>query len=118
MQNVLLENDSLLKIVTDGDGAIQLGAGLEGATSYALAARQMLLDTVDVTFDLAKQIKEAKEAGVPTTDLKAAYVQQLFSFETMQSTVNNIANESGRLMQSFNVNIGNTAKSKFLSEML
>jgi len=118
MQNVLLENDSLLKIVTDGDGAIQLGAGLEGATSYALAARQMLLDTVDVTFDLAKQVKEAKEAGVPTTDLKAAYVQQLFAFETMQSTVNNIANESGRLMQSFNVNIGNTAKSKFLSEML
>ena len=118
MQNVLLENDALLKVVTDGNGVIQLGGGLEGATAYALAARQLLLDTVDVTFDLAKKIKEAREANVPTTDLRAAYVQQLFAFETIQSTVNNIANESGRLMQSFNVNIGNTAKSKFLSEML
>ena len=118
MQSVLLENQSLLKIVTDDKGAVQLGAGLEGATAYALAARQMLLDTMDVTYDLAYQLKDAKKAGVPTTDLEAAYVQQLFAFETMQSTVNNIANESGRLSQSFNINIGNMAKAKFLSEML
>jgi hypothetical protein len=119
MTDVLTQNENMLKITTDSKGTIQLGAGLEGATAYALAARQLLLNQVDVTFSLAKQIKELGPDDMGTkADLKAAYVQQLLAFETMQSTVNGIANESGRLLQSFNVSLGNASKAKFMAEML
>tara|TARA_R110001592_G_scaffold49826_1_gene154815 strand:- start:92 stop:4300 length:4209 start_codon:yes stop_codon:yes gene_type:complete len=126
MTDVLKQNESVMKMSTTKDGAVTLGAGLEGATAYALAARQVLLNQVDVTFALAKEIKDLKaniKAGKSTdtgtlADMKASYVQQLLTFETIQSTVNGIANESGRLLQSFNVNLGNAKKATFLDNML
>ena len=126
MTDVLKQNESVMKMTTTKDGAVTLGAGLEGATAYALAARQVLLNQVDTTFALAKDIKDLQtkiKKGESTdtgalNDMRASYVQQLLTFETIQSTVNGIANESGRLLQSFNVNIGNAKKAAFFGKIV
>ena len=123
MLKVIGENEGSLKLKKDAStGEVVLGAGLEGATGYALAARQLLVDTADVLFGLAKEAQSLKKMGEGSKNeydqIKAAYVQQLLTYETIQNTVNNIANESGRLLQSFNVNMGNARKARFINDIV
>jgi len=122
MLDVVSKNENTLKIQVDTNGSVVLGPGLNGATGYALAARQLLIDTSDVVFSLAREAKTLKAQGRESLSeykqVKAAYVQQLLAYETVQNTVNGISNEAGRLLQSFNINIGNANKARYINDLV
>ena len=122
MLDVVSKNQGTLSIRTDTAGNIVLGSGLKGATEYSLAARQLLVDTADVVFDLAKEANTLKKQGRESLSeykqVKAAYTLQLLAYESIQNTVNGIANESGRLLQSFNINIPNGPKARWLDDLV
>ena len=122
MLKVIEGNEGALQLTKDKKGNVVLGAGLEGATAYALSARQLMVDTADVLFDLAEEAQILKKKGPDFKsqydEVKAAYVQQLLTYESIQNTVNGIANESGRLLQSFNVNMGNARKARYIQDIV
>ena len=122
MLDVVSKNQGTLSIRTDAEGNVVLGSGLEGATAYALAARQLLFDTADVMFGLAREANTLKKQGRGSLSeykqVKAAYTQQLLAYESIQNTVNGIANESGRLLQSLNINIPNGPKARWIDDLV
>ena len=122
MLDVVSKNQGTLRLRTDPEGNVVLGSGLKGATEYALAARQLLVDTADVLFGLAREANTLKKQGRESLSeykqVKAAYTQQLLAYESIQNTVNGIANESGRLLQSFNINIPNGPKARWMDDLV
>jgi len=122
MLDVVSKNENTLRIQVGKNGEVVLGPGLEGATGYALAARQLLIDTSDVLFSLAREAKVLKAGGRESLSeyrqVKAAYTQQLLAYETIQNTVNGVANEAGRILQSFNINIGNANKARYINDLV
>ena len=97
-------------------GRIEIGAGLQGLTAYAVAARQLLMNTNELVITLSKEATLQKpvldalgqvKSGDPKlyADTKAAFMQQVLIYQNIQDTVNNIAGEAGRLLSSFNMNV-------------
>ena len=130
MNAALTQSQGFLKLSKnpDGKGELVIGSGLQGLTSYAYAARQLLMNTNDLVFALASETKKLKPSDVPgkssAEDIqkyqasKAAFMQQLLIYQNVQDTVNNIAGEAGRLLQSFNINAGNGLKPTFINDMI
>jgi len=122
MLDVVSKNENTLRLQVGKNGEVVLGPGLEGATGYALAARQLLIDTSDVLFSLAREAKVLKAGGRESLSeyrqVKAAYTQQLLAYETIQNTVNGVSNEAGRILQSFNINIGNANKARYINDLV
>ena len=122
MIDVVSKNENTLRLQVGKNGEVVLGPGLEGATGYALAARQLLIDTSDVLFSLAREAKVLKAGGRESLSeyrqVKAAYTQQLLAYETIQNTVNGVSNEAGRILQSFNINIGNANKARYINDLV
>jgi len=129
MNAALTQSQGFLKLSKnpDGKGELVIGSGLQGLTSYAYAARQLLMNTNDLVFALASETKKLKPgefAKASAEDMqkyqasKAAFMQQLLIYQNVQDTVNNIAGEAGRLLQSFNINAGNGLKPTFINDMI
>ena len=133
MNAALSQTEGMLKLTKDPKKGIVIGPGLQGLTSYAVAARQLLMNTNDLVFTLAKEAATHKPKYKMTTgkkgelisgdvhkyeQTKAAFMQQVLIYQNVQDTVNNIAGEAGRLLQSFNINVGDGVKPSFISDVI
>ena len=128
MENALNKTKNYLNLSKDPEGNIVVGSGLENISAYAVAARQLLLSSNDVLFALGKEANSIKQKNwyTPLSEgeiarkdaLKVAFVQLLLVYNNVQDTVNSIAGEAGRLLQSFNINVGDGAKPTFINDMV
>jgi hypothetical protein len=133
MNAALSQTEGMLKLTKDPKKGVVIGPGLQGLTSYAVAARQLLMNTNDLVFTLAKEAAThkpkyetvlGKKGKLIAGDVqkyeqtKAAFMQQVLIYQNVQDTVNNIAGEAGRLLQSFNINVGDGIKPSFIGDVI
>ena len=118
-----LEGTATSPLVLHGEmTGIELSADLSNLTTYVVAARQTLADSASYVMATARTARGIKgnvgEASEEYIEAKGAYAQALFAHRALQETVNNISNESGRLLNSFNMPISGAGKARYLKDLL
>ena len=100
---------------------VELGPDLSGAAVYAVAARRVLANSAT---HLARMAKDAQNAITGHEDAyqiaaaKASFFQAYLSHRKIQETVNGIANNAGRLLNSFNIPVTGDEKAEYIRKLM